>query len=950
MCAFIARSIHTPRLGAMNDASRARVTSTSTSTSLPRRPRASRIFPTPHRVAVLVLAIRCALDPIAREETREETWRARGVEDEDENECFDDVDRDPRAVLARRVMERSGKSSEGFVVAARRAWARCATEFLLETANEGGEHEGEGEEGEEETGDGARARWRRDGMFEPGPWEMVRRVRALARRAFEDAGDEDAGDDVERWCVEVFLEELDLATVSLDALERCFEDARAVVLNARVDAFDDALGLEMWGLEEWTPTSTFLKTCHLGFTSAPFEATTELLRTTRAYLDAAVRVENGIRDGCDWREARREDDAFRACAAPDALMALACRATARYDARGVDADAVLPRHRLDVLAELAPEMPTIHYLKHAEALHRRDFPAAVEHLHRHFDASGEHVDVRADLGSRRAEGEFESANAGRERLQTALLALATTHFAFSHVNEAMSAISEAVRTAQQNGDETSLAHALALTTALMAQTRRGGERDAAQLPTLLRRCAAQAAELSSPHLVAYASLALTKYEIDHPSTAITGGGDIGESKVVTSTPTRATRALIDVELTRHAAKLASSTPASTERALAVHRARGDAAVTAGSDVYPTPKGFPSTPASAYAASSVASAMASLTATASVLTSESWHAHGCSHLARMYALRQLMHDDEASADDAATSCARLLASTSEREGARATEEVMDIVRDTFGARGERHKTTAVAFLKLEYERAIDRGEYGAARRAARRARALVGFGDGADAELDFESRRMNANLDRVMKNFDAAQDELRTIIKEAELCGDEHAVMRATLTLAETHLSADAPTLALTRALPLERLAAERGLEPIRATVTCIACEAWLALGGSHARLARDTLDERSLALLSSDCLRTQARAYAACARALVATTPECEFPTIARRVVDALERACERYVKLDARCDAARAYASLADAHWRVARDATARDAAARRCRAFATEFTDATPTRDDAY
>ena len=220
MRAFIASCIHSPRLGAMNDASRARVTSTST--SLPRRPRASRIFPTPHRVAVLVLAIRCALDPIAREETREETWRARGVEDEDENECFDDVDRDPRAVLARRVMERSGKSSEGFVVAARRAWARCATEFLLETANEGGEREGEGEEGEEETGDGARARWRRDGMFEPGPWEMVRRVRALARRAFEDAGDEDAGDDVERWCVEVFLEELDLATVSLDALERCF--------------------------------------------------------------------------------------------------------------------------------------------------------------------------------------------------------------------------------------------------------------------------------------------------------------------------------------------------------------------------------------------------------------------------------------------------------------------------------------------------------------------------------------------------------------------------------------------------------------------------------------------------------------------------------------------------------------------------------------------------------
>ena len=314
---------------------------------------------------------------------------------------------------------------------------------------------------------------------------------------------------------------------------------------------------------------------------------------------------------------------------------------------------------------------------------------------------------------------------------------------------------------------------------------------------------------------------------------------------------------------------------------------------------------------------------------------------------MYALRQLMHDDEASADDAATSCARLLASTSEREGALATE-VMDIVRDSFGRTRRETQDDGGGVFEIEYERAIDRGEYGAARRAARRARALVGFGDGADAELDFESRRMNANLDGVMQNFDAAQDELRTIIKEAELCGDEHAVMRATLTLAETHLSADAPTLALTRALLLERLAAERRLESIRATVTCIACEAWLALGGSHARLARDTLDERSLALLSSDCLRTQARLRGVRARA-IATTPV-RISTIARRVVDALERACERYVKLDARCDAARAYASLADAHWRVGERRDRERRPARRCRALATEFTDATPTRDDAY
>ena len=151
-------------------------------------------------------------------------------------------------------------------------------------------------------------------------------------------------------------------------------------------------------------------------------------------------------------------------------------------------------------------------------------------------------------------------------------------------------------------------------------------------------------------------------------------------------------------------------------------------------------------------------------------------------------------------------------------------------------------------------------------------AVIDAKSGADNAAYFEARRMNANLDRLMKNFDDAQKELNALIADAEKVKDEHAAMWAKISLAETHLSAGAPTLALMRALPLELEASESGIEPIQTRALCIMCESWLELGNSHAQLARDTLDARALELLSSDDLRLQARAYVACARALIATT------------------------------------------------------------------------------
>ena len=858
------------------------------------RQRITRSAPTAHRVAVAVIAARVAFDPLGFGGRRAGVWedalaRAPTRVDEDPARCA----RDERA-----------------------AHAKCAVDALA--------------------GGGTRER---------SATETTRALRAAledatASETNEDATERAARDAIVRWGLERFLDELMEVSESLDDLEAFFEDARCVAANARAEDYEAEYGFETRDVEGWTPIGMFLKRCYLGFNLLPFEATLTLLDEVRAYAEEVARAIQGDEN---------EPPSGRTCAAPDVLTTLVTRAVEAYDTHAVDADRVLPPDALEDLRDLAPEVPTLHYLRHAAALRRKDYPAAVEHLHRHFDISGEHNELRADLGGDSVlVGGFESANAGRERLQTALLALASTQLAFSHADEATFAISEAVRTAQQNGDEASLAHALALTTALLsrapldASSHRASHQDE-QLPTLLRRLTAQAAELASPHLIAYASLALTKYAIDNPSRALgshshaPGGGALSRAARggvdIVTTPALATRNLDDIELTRHFTQLVSATPASAASLALARESSGDGVLGAGNDLYPPPKGFASTPTCGYTLSATATALRSLTGTASTLAAEGWSTYGCKYIGRLYAVRQLYLDREASADETATSCATLIAAASECEGVEAADEVCRHVEEIFGKDGCENKFSALAFLRLHYDRAVGVGSYATARRAAQRMLAVIDAKSGADNAAYFEARRMNANLDRLMKNFDDAQKELNALIADAEKVKDEHAAMWAKISLAETHLSAGAPTLALMRALPLELEASESGVEPIQTRALCIMCESWLELGNSHAQLARDALDARALELLSSDDLRLQARAYVACARALIATTVDSGHASIASRVIDALERAAERYAKLGAHRDAAMTYARLAKARAQFDMDTVA---AAAKCREHA--------------
>lgn len=134
---------------------------------------------------------------------------------------------------------------------------------------------------------------------------------------------------------------------------------------------------------------------------------------------------------------------------------------------------------------LADKVPKVLYLRFLRAMHSRDFAQALDDLHRYFDMFA----------------------TGGINVQYAVLNLAALHLHFGHLEEAMHAINETVRVAQQSNDATALAFAVAwLLRVVQAQngtrtTRRTASHDAKEEERMLRRCFSCASEEELPHLV-----------------------------------------------------------------------------------------------------------------------------------------------------------------------------------------------------------------------------------------------------------------------------------------------------------------------------------------------------------------------------------------------------------------------------------------------------------------
>ncbi|GMH88204.1 hypothetical protein TrVE_jg13270 [Triparma verrucosa] len=89
-----------------------------------------------------------------------------------------------------------------------------------------------------------------------------------------------------------------------------------------------------------------------------------------------------------------------------------------------------------------PEQALSHYLRYLNCLHHREFPGALDSLHRYFDYA-------------------MVEKWGKDFVQYAIINLAALHHNFGHRGLSLLATDEAVRVAQQNGDGACVAYALA---------------------------------------------------------------------------------------------------------------------------------------------------------------------------------------------------------------------------------------------------------------------------------------------------------------------------------------------------------------------------------------------------------------------------------------------------------------------------------------------------------
>ncbi|KAL1515420.1 hypothetical protein AB1Y20_002046 [Prymnesium parvum] len=181
------------------------------------------------------------------------------------------------------------------------------------------------------------------------------------------------------------------------------------------------------------------------------------------------------------------------------------------------------RARVAQLQLHAPQIPQVHYLQMLLHMHERSFDQALEQFHRYFDSIRASTTSGVMSSSLPLPGIGARPEQGRPLTQWAGLNLARLHLSFGHRQQAVIALQEAMRSAQQHEDNACLAYALLL----LAQAYEGSGADAwgelippgeegasteangaQRQQSLLRRCLARAHELHLPELASLASEAL----------------------------------------------------------------------------------------------------------------------------------------------------------------------------------------------------------------------------------------------------------------------------------------------------------------------------------------------------------------------------------------------------------------------------------------------------------
>eukprot|EP00958_Prasinococcus_capsulatus_P027660 scaffold5769_cov402-Prasinococcus_capsulatus_cf.AAC.9 len=505
--------------------------------------------------------------------------------------------------------------------------------------------------------------------------------------------------------------------------------------------------------------------------------------------------------------------------------------------------------QLQELLSIGPHLHKVHHLKHQNFLYHKDYPSAVNSLHCYFDYSaGQKTLSLAEVAQESPIGRFQSA----------LLELGSTHVRFGHINEALMAINETVRVAQQHTDNTCLTYALALlchVLLLYPQTEwkasgSGKHRaldmasEASTLLHLLRICYNRGVELSLTHVAALCQLGIARFELQNVRTvSLNSAQSFGAPSPerswqnVSSCPVKVWNALHEATALRmdylgnkskHGHSSKSYTRIGSLDSLRIQER----------------------------------AHAQICGAAALVRAQAWKHYACAPLVQGWLLSASCYADALSPDDICIHVVKLAEQELARRGVDACKRTLEVSMSRLGNIEGKWRVHA-ALRKTELRRALDAWRFrlvngsGCRRWAeadtlvSQLAAAAAASGSGAiqasgdpigDPEGEYAiAIELYAEHCAAMGQFGRALEVLQSLFAKCYL---QHLILRLPsllLSMADIFSKANAPVKALPYVLSCASLSNSLHLHLTRACAMVSLAELWLKIGSSSEEHAREAL-------------------------------------------------------------------------------------------------------------
>ena len=527
-----------------------------------------------------------------------------------------------------------------------------------------------------------------------------------------------------------------------------------------------------------------------------------------------------------------------------------------------------------------------------------DHPAAISSLHRHFDTldksgQGNDSDNASDavvanafvLGAGKAPNVSHPLTHGSaKQFQDALLCLTSARARLGHAVEALQALNETVRVAQQHGDAACLVHCLAALCSLQksaitsahSSSRAGAHGNAsswagpvhrARLVLLLRRCLSRSIELRLVHLTCFARLSLAYLDLQYPVPTsrirMTGvshfsafnGELISKSQAAHALSNTVTLCSIDMHRTAIASSVlprtnhingGSSTSTSQQSAGASLSSRAEQQP---SELYGQ------TFALCENYMCIPDAVASTTATARVTRAASWELFGGSGMARADIATVLGSLKSCVSPESMDFTKGWLAMNADRHGEGCAEAFTTHVIDK-----ENGLHCRSSKLILTIRRAVSRKDGRTAIDAANSLRSLADTLPQNREEAGIEADRYLALAHLSTGNTREAEQAAQAACCRAYRSGLIVPTLNALLLLSEVHRVAGNHLLSLPHAVSALQQAQSRGLDMVAARAEFSIMETMVTLHPDHCYQARSTIEKLLPLLLAHADLELRGRA------------------------------------------------------------------------------------------